>query len=218
MEKPTIVFDLDGTLVDTITDIRLAVEAAVDDLDFGPLSDELVQRFVGRGLGNTLRGVLSHFGYSADEAELTQRLKRLMEYYRQNPSAESRPYPGIEELLDQLDNQGYRLGVLSNKEDGLVKSIVVTLFPSVPFVQIRGLRSGFVAKPDKRTLDEFRFSEQSLIYIGDSEVDWQTAQNADVPAILVSWGFRPKDALQALDGSLTVDTIDELEEAIYGIQ
>ncbi|HPY11640.1 MAG TPA: HAD-IA family hydrolase [Sphaerochaeta sp.] len=221
MEKPAVIFDLDGTLVDTIADIRLAVEASVTDLSLGSLSNELVKTYVGRGLANTLRGVLSSFSITVTEDELRERTGRLVEYYRRHAVVESRPYDGIIELLERLQEAGMPLGVLSNKEDGLAKSIVATLLPTIEFVLVRGQRSGREIKPHPSTIGEFcdllGRSPDTMLYVGDSEVDWQTAKAASVPVILVGWGFRPREALRALEGALFVDTIDELEEAINGI-
>ncbi len=221
MEKRAVIFDLDGTLVDTIADIRLAVEASVADLGLGSLSDELVKTYVGRGLSNTLRGVLSYFSITVTEDELRERTRRLMEHYRRHPVVESRPYDGVVELLERLAKAGVSLGVLSNKEDGLAKSIVATLLPTIEFVLVRGQRDGMELKPHPSTIGEFSRllarSPHTMLYVGDSEVDWQTAKAASMPVILVGWGFQPRKALQALDGALLVDTIDELEEAINGV-
>jgi len=85
MEKRAVIFDLDGTLVDTIADIRLAVEASLSDLGLGSLSDELVKTHVGRGLANTLRGVLSSFGIAVTDSELMARTRRLEQYYHRHP-------------------------------------------------------------------------------------------------------------------------------------
>ena len=222
MGKRAVIFDLDGTLVDTIADIRLAVEASVADLSLGSLSNELVKTYVGRGLANTLRGVLSSFSITVTEDELEERTRRLVEHYRRHSVVESRPYDGVIELLERLQEAGMPLGVLSNKEDGLAKSIVATLLPTIEFVLVRGQRRGMEIKPHPSTIGEFcdllGRSPHTMLYVGDSEVDWQTARAASMPVILVGWGFRPREALLALEGALFVDTIDELEEAINGVQ
>lgn len=222
MEKRVVIFDLDGTLVDTIADIRLAVEAAVSDLGMGRLTDALVMEHVGRGLANTLRGVLEAGGRHPSDEEVEERTLRLMAHYRRYPVVGSRPYDGVAALLGRLQDAGVILGVLSNKEDGLVKSIVATLFPTVEFLLVRGMREGYERKPHPSTVGEFSdlmgTASHRMIYVGDSEVDWQTAKAASVPVILVSWGFRPREALSALDGAVLVDTVVELEEAINGVQ
>jgi len=134
----------------------------------------------------------------------------------------SHPYEGIERLLQHLQESGYALGVYSNKEDGLTKRIAASLFPGIRFSWVRGMLEGFPGKPDRSGIDYFcrktGLVVQNVLYIGDSEVDWQTARNADCPHILVSWGFRPKEELLALQDAVVVDTIHELEDAIYGIQ
>jgi phosphoglycolate phosphatase len=221
MKRSVLIFDLDGTLVDSIGDIRLAAQAALCDLLDKPLTDELVKTYVGRGLKRTLGGIISHFGFTLDDREVGERTTSMLEHYRKHPVVLSRPYEGVVELLARLSDRGLQLGVLSNKEDGLTKTIVATLFPSVKFVLVRGLRQGYEPKPHPSTLGEFSallgIENEQMLYIGDSEIDWQTANNASMDAVIVTWGFRPREALQALEHVPLVDTIDELEEAINDI-
>ncbi|MGH0052541.1 MAG: HAD family hydrolase, partial [Sphaerochaetaceae bacterium] len=129
---------------------------------------------------------------------------------------------GIVSLLGKLMTSGIPVGILSNKEHVLTQHIVSQVFPQYPFSSVRGLMEGIPRKPDRYAIDLFCSQQgvntSDLWYIGDSEVDYQTAQNAGCSHILVSWGFRPKEELLALSGAVVVDTVDELEDAIYGIQ
>ena len=225
MQKPVvkaILFDLDGTLVNTIEDIRRSLAHALAGENLPSPSATLTKQVVGRGLSNALQGVLSSFGHQVDENRFDQLYQAMLLYYREHYAVYSRPYEGIESLLVRLAKQNIPIGIFSNKEDGLTKRIVSSLFPTYSFVWVRGLQEGFPRKPDRSGIDYFcrkvGIPSEDLLYVGDSEVDWQTANNAHCSHILVSWGFRPKDELLALEGSVVVDTVGELEDAIYGIQ
>ena len=129
---------------------------------------------------------------------------------------------GFFPLLEALDRQDILLGVFSNKEDGLTREVVHTLFPHIRFAWIRGMRSDFPRKPDRAGLEHFARKEglkiENLLYVGDSEVDYQTAVNAGCQHILVSWGFRPREDLAMLSASNLVDSVEELQEAISDLQ
>ncbi|HAP56326.1 MAG TPA: HAD family hydrolase [Sphaerochaeta sp.] len=225
MQKPVvkaILFDLDGTLVDTIEDIRRSLAHALAGEGLPPPSANLTRQVVGRGLHNALKGALSWFDRTVGEDRFNQLYQEMLLYYREHYAVYSHPYEGVEQLLQHLLESGYTLGVYSNKEDGLTKRIAASLFPGIRFSWVRGMLEGFPGKPDRSGIDYFcrktGLVVQNVLYIGDSEVDWQTALNAGCPHILVSWGFRPKEELLALQGAVVVDTIHELEDAIYGIQ
>ena len=225
MQKPVvkaILFDLDGTLVNTIEDIRCSLAHALAGENLPSPSATLTRQVVGRGLSNALKGVLSSFNHQVDEKRFDQLYQAMLLYYREYYAVYSRPYEGVEGLLGRLEKQNIPVGIFSNKEDGLTKRIVSSLFSPYPFVWVRGLREGFPRKPDRSGIDYFcrkvGILPEELLYVGDSEVDWQTANNAHCSHILVSWGFRPKDELLALEGAVVVDTVRELEDAIYGIQ
>ncbi len=217
-----VLFDLDGTLVDTIEDIRRALGHALHAEGLAPPSSSLTQQVVGRGLSNALKGVLVNYGHQVDEQRFARLYQEMLLYYREHYAVYSHPYEGIAELLQSLGAQGLPVGIFSNKEDGLTKCIVGSLFPTYPFAWVRGLRENFPRKPDRSGIEYFcnkvGLQTQEVLYVGDSEVDWQTARNACCPCVLVSWGFRPKEELLALEGTVVVDTVRELEDAIYGIQ
>lgn len=225
MLKPlfkAILFDMDGTLIDTIEDIRSAFNVALSLEGLPPFSAALAKQVVGRGLYNALKGALSYYEHPVDAARFAFLYQSMMDYYQAHYADMSHPYQGILPLLDRLESSGVAIGILSNKEDVLTQKIVKQLLPQFSFASVRGLVEGSPRKPDRHAIDLF-CSQQGvnvgeLCYIGDSEVDYQTAQNAGCSHILVSWGFRPKEELQALPGSVVVDTVDELEDVIYGVQ
>lgn len=223
-KKPVqaILFDLDGTLVDTIEDIADALNTALACEGLPPLDAEMTKRVVGRGLRNSIIGAASLWGKEFSSDHIDRMYARMMEYYRKNPCVKSRAYEGILPLLEDLNRQGIPLAVFSNKDDGLTKDIVRTLFPQIRFAWIRGMRSDFPRKPDIAGLTYFAKKEglsvENLLYVGDSEVDYQTAVNAGCKHILVSWGFRRREDLVQLDASKLVDSVEELQEAINDLQ
>jgi phosphoglycolate phosphatase len=225
MLKPlqkAILFDMDGTLIDTIEDIRSAFNVAFSLEGLPPFSVTLTKQVVGRGLYTALKSALSYYDHPVEEARFTFLYHSMMDHYQAHYADKSHPYEGILPLLDRLERSGITLGILSNKEDVLTQKIAQKLLPRYSFAFVRGLVEGFPRKPDRYAIDLFCSRQgvnvSELCYIGDSEVDYQTAQNAGCSHILVSWGFRPKEELQALPGSVVVDTVDELEDAIYGVQ
>ncbi len=225
MLKPlpkAILFDMDGTLIDTIEDIRSAFNATLSLESLPPLSATLTKQVVGRGLYNALKGALAYYNHPVDESRFAFLYQFMMDYYQAHYADKSHPYEGIFPFLERLESLGIPIGILSNKEDVLTQKIAKQILPQFSFASVRGMVEGSPRKPDRYAIDLFCAQQGvnvgELCYIGDSEVDYQTAQNAGCSHILVSWGFRPKEELQALTSAVVVDTIDELEDAIYGVQ
>ncbi len=223
-KKPVqaVLFDLDGTLVDTIEDIADALNRALGVEGLSPLDVEMTKKVVGRGLRNALIGAVELRGKTFSSDHIDRMYDSMMEYYRKNHCVKSRPYEGIRPLLEDLDRRNIPLAVFSNKEDGLTKEVIRTLFPDIRFAWVRGMRSNFPRKPDTAGIKHFAnkvgLPVESLLYVGDSEVDYQTAVNAGCQHILVSWGFRPKEELAQLGATRLVDSVEELQEAINDLQ
>ncbi|HKL59040.1 MAG TPA: HAD family hydrolase [Sphaerochaeta sp.] len=217
-----VLFDLDGTLVDTIEDIQDALNRALFLEDLPPLDIEMTKKVVGRGLRNALIGAVQLWGKEFPPEHIDRMYATMMEYYRKNHCVKSKPYEGILSLLEDLDRQDVLLAVFSNKEDGLTGEVVRTLFPHIRFSWVRGMRSDFPRKPDRAGLAYFAkkygLTVENLLYVGDSEVDYQTAVNAGCKHILVSWGFRGREDLARLNPSTLVDSVEELQEAINDLQ
>lgn len=217
-----VLFDLDGTLVDTIEDITDALNRALSLEDLPPLDIGMTKKVVGRGLRNALIGALQLCGKEFSSEHIDRMYASMMEHYRKNHCVKSKPYEGIVALLEDLDRRGIPLAVFSNKEDGLTKEVVRTLFPHIRFAWVRGMKDDFPRKPDRAGLEHFAkkvgLTVENLLYVGDSEVDYQTAVNAGCKHILVSWGFRRREDLVQLDASKLVDSVEELQEAINDLQ
>ena len=216
-----VLFDLDGTLVDTIEDIRMAINIALEAENLENLTIEMTKQVVGRGLRNALIDACTLRLRDFSPSRINELYELMMRYYRKHHSDRSKSYEGILALLKTLNERNLPIGVFSNKEDGLTKEIVTRMFPSIRFVWVRGMREDYPRKPDKsgvlRFIDNVGIEMQHLLFVGDSEVDYQTAVNAGCPHILVTWGFRPKEELLTLRNAHLVDSVDELEDAIYGL-
>ena len=193
-----LIFDLDGTLLNTIDDLGYACNYALEQTGYPTYPIEAYPAKVGNGINNLIRRALP-------EAERTEEnILRVREYfvpyYNDHNCDYTRPYEGIPELLTTLKVQGHQLAVASNKYQAATEKIVNHFFPGM-FDVILGEREGIERKPNPQIVFDIVNSLQSsaislqTLYVGDSLVDFETAQNADVPFIACSWGFVPRERL-----------------------
>lgn len=189
-----VVFDLDGTLVDTLADIAWAINAALraTGLPTHPLC--ALRRFVGRGAAHLAACVTpAHEQHRSAEV-----FARFQQFYAARLVVESRPYDGVEPMLASLSARGVSLAVLSNKPDALTKQIVLELFPE-RFAAVYGQRDDVPMKPDPAALHaiaaQLGVRTDELTMVGDSGVDVTTAKNAGALAVGVTWGYRPETEL-----------------------
>lgn len=194
-----VVFDLDGTLVDTAADIALAANQALARFDLSPLDEKRIRGLVGNGARRLMAGCLA--------ACAGQRLPPLEEVvaafvaaYEKDPVVHSQPYPGMVEVLDRLRGQGLGLSVLTNKPEALARRVLDALCLSEFFAQIVGARVGRPLKPDPTGLlgvvavAGCRLDETALV--GDSTVDWHTAASAGTGFVGAAWGFSQPEELR----------------------
>lgn len=211
-----ILFDLDGTLLDTIADIDAALNRTLGT-SFTP---EECKRFVGNGLMNALKTALEKAGRT--DASAPELFARFVENYRQHPVEHTKPYPGIMELLGRMQRRGIGLGVYSNKEQDLAGEIVARCLPGVRFDMVVGMHGGYEPKPSSQAVvafcDKVGCSMDELLYVGDSEVDYRTGLNAGVRTVILTWGMRPRAELEAsgIPKGILVDDMDGLERCIEG--
>jgi len=197
-----VVFDLDGTLVDSLADIAAAVNGTLVAHEREPHAVEAYNAMVGWGLKQLLVTASSArpFAPGALEAAYQDVLVR----YRARPVVHTKAYPGIDQLLALLGTR-VPLGVFSNKEDGMTKTIVRTLFPAAGFRSVIGAQPGKPHKPDPTVLLEiladWGVEPSACAYLGDSDVDMETAGRAGVIACGASWGFRGEAELRASGAS-----------------
>lgn len=192
-----VVFDLDGTLLNTIQDLANASNAALEKLGFPTHTVEEYKHLVGNGRRNlVLRMVPAE--QREKEDVISQATALFDEYYQQHMQDCTAPYPGIPALLKGLRDKGMRLGVVSNKPHEFVTQIVEKYFPGI-FDSVAG-QQGDLVKPDpaalNRVIADFGLHSDEVLYVGDSNVDIRTAQNAKTDSCGVLWGFRDEAELE----------------------
>ena len=188
--KKLAIFDLDGTLLNTITDLGKACNYALEKMGFATHPIQAYAYMVGNGVRNLMKRAQQ----DADEETIDELLKYFMEYYNEHCLDTTKPYPGIVELLETLTNQGVSIAVASNKYQEATEKIIKGCFPQFEFVAIEGQREGRNRKPDPSILfsilEKHPVAKREVLYIGDSGVDIECAKRACVEAIGVNWGFR----------------------------
>lgn len=200
MKKKLVVFDLDGTLLDTLEDIRRALNYALSPYDIPPVDREETRRLVGRGLRNALVNAVVESRAVIEENDMALMYELLLSSYLRHPSENTRPYTGIVELLEYLEERGVKVAVASNKKDEIVQKIVKNVLPSVHFAFVMGQRNGCPLKPDPEgilgEIGRMGITKDEIIYVGDSEVDYRTAENLGCSFVIVNYGFRTEDELE----------------------
>ena len=214
--KKTLIFDLDGTLLDTLKDLQNSVNFSLYLHNYPEKSLDEVRNSVGNGLRMLIRRSLPA---DADETAVDRVLSVMIEHYRRHPHDETKPYPGVPELLKQLSAEGYRMAIVSNKADALAKELRRVFFPNEIAVAI-GEAEQVRRKPAPdmvfAAIHQLGSDPEDAICIGDSEVDIQTAENAGLPCLCVGWGFRSEAELQAAGAERVFQTTNDLYKAIKG--
>ena len=216
MRYDTVIFDLDGTLLDTLQDLAAAVNYALHQQGYPPRTVQEVCRFVGNGVEKLMRRAVPA---GLPEERIMAALAVFKDYYALHNNDATAPYPGIEALLDHLKARGVRMAIVSNKNDPNVKALARLYFPITISMAV-GEGGGVRAKPCPDTvlhvMNTWGCDPSRVLYVGDSDVDIQTARNAGVDCASVCWGFRPEQELRAAGATLLVHTAQELEAVVLG--
>ena len=193
----TIVFDLDGTLTDTLDDLRSSVNFALSQFGFPERSRDEIRSFVGNGVR---RLIYRSVPENTDTATAEKCLEVFREHYKANSCVETKPYDGIADLLETLKKRGIKTAVVTNKMHEAAADIVEYFFGGLIDITI-GQSEKIAPKPAPDSvflaLEKLGVSKEDAIYVGDSEVDCMTAHNAGIPCIGVTWGFRDREVLEA---------------------
>lgn len=212
----TAIFDLDGTLLDTLGDLADAVNYALLKFGYPARSLAEVRRFVGNGIANLITRALPN---SEKTADFEQVLATFRAYYEQNSQNKTAPYEGILPLLSRLRERGVRVAVVSNKFDAAVAALSRRYFGELVEVAV-GESPDREKKPAPDGIDyalaQLGEGREGAVYIGDSEVDAVTAANAGIPCISVLWGFRDRAEIAAAGGRIFAETVSELEKCLTG--
>ncbi len=210
------IFDLDGTILDTLDDLTNAVNHALEEYGLPTRGRMEIREF----LGNGMTYLIYHAVPQGTPKDTEQKVFDLFcSYYADHCSINTRPYDGIFQLMDDLHAHGCRTAVVSNKGDFAVQTLISQYFPGCFSIAVgEREKDGIRRKPAPDTVNavlrELNVDRGNAVYIGDSEVDLATANNADMRHILVTWGFRDRDFLIESGGKTIVDTMPQLEEEV----
>lgn len=214
----TIIFDLDGTLLNTIDDLGYACNYALEKTGYPTFPISAYPAKVGNGINNLIRRALPET--ERTEENILRVREFFVPYYNAHNCDFTRPYEGIPELLTTLKAQGHLLAVASNKYQAATEKIVNHFFPGI-FDVILGERDGIARKPNPQIvfdilaiLNDKMVNDKMVNYIGDSLVDYETARNANVSFVACSWGFVPRETLVEAGISTIVDSPDEVAKHI----
>lgn len=216
MKYKAVIFDLDGTVLDTIRDLASAANYALAQHGYPTHSVDGIRRRVGNGVANLIRRAAPE---GTSEEELAQILSEFKAYYRDHIDDTTKPYEGIPELMRDLRAAGIYVGINSNKFDAALQALCRIHFPNLYDYAV-GESEQTPRKPDptaaERIIAAANAGKGDAIYIGDSSVDIETAKNAGVDAGWVSWGFRTRDEMAHIDIPHTFDRVDDLRTFLLG--
>lgn len=214
--KTLVIFDLDGTLLDTVADLAASTNYALGQCGFPTHEAEAYKFFVGNGINKLFERALP-IGAKDQETILKIR-KHFIEYYNDHNSELTVPYPGISELLSTLQSRDIQLAVASNKYQQATTELIQHFFPDINFAAVFGQGENVPIKPNPAIVNDILAitgkDRKDVLYIGDSGVDMQTAQNAGVDAAGVTWGFRPRAELEQFEPKYIVDDTSKILEII----
>ena len=213
----TVVFDLDGTLVDTAPDLTAATNHALSPLGLKPLSVTALRPYIGHGSKAMIAAGLRLANISiGDQAELVRLHDRFLEFYAENAASASRPYDGIPELLEALSAAGARLAVCTNKIERLSKLLLRELALLDKFAAVAGRDTFAVCKPEPgHLLGAIALAggrKERAVMVGDSEVDFATAEAAGIPVIGVTFGYTPRPVHELAREIAVAAVIDHYRE------
>ncbi|WP_366184085.1 HAD family hydrolase [Flavobacterium ovatum] len=211
MNYKAVIFDLDGTLVNSLEDIGNAANIVLKNSNYPTHDYEAYNFFIGSGLRTTVARALPEL--AKNEAEIDRCYNEMMAIYSRDCTLSTKPFDGITQMLDQLKARGLKLAVLSNKSDDLTKKIATAIFPNY-FEIIQGLSVEEFKKPNPtvalQMAEKLGAHPNEVVYVGDSGVDMETAVNAQFYAVGVLWGFRPKEELVATGAQSLIEHPQEL--------
>lgn len=210
--KKIVIFDLDGTLLNTLDDLADSTNYALSKFGYPTRTIEEVRQFVGNGVAKLIERAIPD---GKNNSNFEKCLSIFKENYAQNMYNKTAPYNGIIEMLSNLKSKGIKIAVVSNKFDLAVKELCKKYFEGfIDFAAGENEAQGIKKKPAPDTvisvLNEFNFAPEDAVYVGDSDVDIMTAKNSKMPCISVTWGFRDKKFLLENGATILINTPSEI--------
>ena len=211
-----VIFDLDGTLLNTIEDLGNAANYALSQNGYPTHSLASYPFFVGNGVRNLIRKALPDD--MRTDSIIESLLKDFKEYYNEHNTDCTKPYDGIEELLRNLQDNGVKIAVASNKYQQATEKIIAHYFGDIDFVAVYGQREGVNVKPDPSVvfsiLSDAKVPKSEVLYVGDSGVDMETARRACVDSVGVTWGFRSEKELNEYHADMIVNKASDIFDIV----
>lgn len=209
--KKLVIFDLDGTLLNTYADIAAATNHALRLRGYPEHSVAVIKSFVGNGINKLFERALPE-GHKHEFLEIR---RDFIPFYNEHGTELTFVFDGMTELLEKIQSKNIKIGVASNKYEEATKHLMKHFFPTIGFTAVIGQREGIPTKPDPGIVYEIMKAAEvedptDVLYIGDSEVDMQTAKNAGVDVIGVSWGCKTREQLESHFPLSVVDKADEI--------
>ena len=214
MKYQLAIFDLDGTILNTLDDLADSLNHVLAQHNFPQHTADEVRMMVGNGILNLIKRALPN---DTEQTTVETVYADFNAYYKLHSADKTKPYDRITEMLEQLKARGIKLAVVSNKADYAVQDLCVKYFGGI-FDAVSGEKTGVPKKPApdgvNNILSELGIERKNSVYIGDSDVDLQTAANAEMDCIAVNWGFRDEKLLRENGAELIVSSPDEIVEII----
>ena len=214
MKYKLAIFDMDGTILSTLDDLANGVDYALSENGLPARSKQETRAALGRGVRFLIEQSVPA---GLSDVEISKVEEDFLKYYKVHSMDNTRPYDGIVELIKEVRASGIKTAVVSNKIDSAVKELCANFFEGA-FDVAYGERIGIPRKPDPKPInaiiDEFGLSKNEVVYIGDSEVDLLTANNAGINHIIVTWGFRDRNFLVQNGAKTLVESMEELKAEI----
>ncbi|MBN1410543.1 MAG: HAD family hydrolase [Spirochaetales bacterium] len=216
MKYRAVIFDLDGTLLDTLSDLADAMNSVLAGWGYPVHPESSYKMFIGGGVEEFGRKALPP--EERTERKIKECVDKMQAVYRKNWAKKTRPYPGILPMLHVLEKRGIKLAVLSNKMHDFTVEIVKFFFDSIPFSEVLGAGDHFPIKPDPagalETARRMAISPSECLLVGDSGSDMQTARQAGMTAVGVLWGFREREELRRGGAHFLIEKVCEIEALI----
>jgi len=210
--KTLLIFDLDGTLLDTVADLAASTNYALNLCGFPVHETSAYKFFVGNGINKLFERALPDGEKNAEN--IFHIRQYFLEYYGIHNTDLTIPYPGIVDVLRSLQNAGVKLAVASNKYQKGTEKLIRHFFSEIEFVAVFGQRENVPTKPDPTIVHDIlalaKVETQDALYVGDSGVDMQTAQNSKIDAVGVTWGFRPRAEMEVFSPQYIIDQPEEI--------
>ena len=216
MKYSAVVFDLDGTLVNSLRDLADATNDALAKMGKPGYEERAYRHLVGQGLRNLIKDALG----GGEESLIDEGMRLFHEYYDVHMYDHTGPYEGVVEMLKEVKKAGVKVGILSNKPDCSTKEVSERLLSGIDFDAVFGAREGVPIKPNPQglfdVLDHLGVKADECIYVGDSKVDMLTGKSAGLYTVGVTWGFRDEEELKTNGADVLVHDTEQLKFEILG--